>query len=106
MGVAGTSQPTSGGGWPWELLSGRGKDRRRVLKGSFPPCHRHGKRGRNRMFDPMKLLGEMMDSQASPTAAGRLDAALDSGGLSAPGSPLGQILQGLSGGAGQGPGPG
>jgi len=54
----------------------------------------------------MKLLGEMMDSQASPTAAGRLDAALDSGGLSAPGSPLGQILQGLSGGAGQGPGPG
>ena len=58
------------------------------------------------MFDPMKLLGEMMDSQASPMAAGRLDAALGRGGLSAPGGPLGQILQGLGGGAGQGPGPG
>ena len=56
------------------------------------------------MFDPMKLLGEMMDSQASPTAAGRLDTALGRGGLNAPGSPLGQFLQG--GGAGQGPGPG
>lgn len=55
------------------------------------------------MFDPMKLLGEMMDTQASPTAAGRLDGALGRGGLSAPGSPLGAILQGLSGGTGQGP---
>src|SRR5215472_5770345 len=106
MGVAGTSQPTSGGGWPWELLSGRGKDRRRVLKGSFPPCYRHGKRGRNRMFDPMKLLGEMMDSQASPTAAGRLDAALSRGGLSAPGSPLAQFLQGGAAGQSSGPGAG
>jgi uncharacterized membrane protein YebE (DUF533 family) len=57
----------------------------------------------------MKLLGEMMDTQASPTAAGRLDTALSRGGLSAPGSPLGQILQGLGGaglgGAGQGQAP-
>jgi uncharacterized membrane protein YebE (DUF533 family) len=56
------------------------------------------------MFDPMKLLGEMMDTQAAPTAAGRLDAALGRGGLGAPGSPLGQILQGL-GGTGQGQAP-
>ena len=49
------------------------------------------------MFDPMKLLGEMMDSQASPTAAGRLDAALGRGGLSAPGSPLGQKVSRRSG---------
>ena len=56
------------------------------------------------MLDPMKLLGEMMDTQASPTAAGRLDTALGRGGLSAPGSPLAQMLQG--GGAGQGSGPG
>jgi hypothetical protein len=39
------------------------------------------------MFDPMKLLGEMMDTQAPPTAAGRLDTALGRGGLSAPGAP-------------------
>jgi hypothetical protein len=58
------------------------------------------------MFDPMKLLGEMMDRRASPMVAGRLDAALGRGGLSAPGSPLGQILQGLGGGAGQGSAPG
>jgi uncharacterized membrane protein YebE (DUF533 family) len=58
------------------------------------------------MFDPMKLLGEMMDSQASPTAAGRLDTALSRGGLSAPGSPLAQFLQGGAAGQSSGPGAG
>jgi len=54
------------------------------------------------MFDPVKLLGEMMENQASPAATGRLDTALGRGGLSAPDSPLQQLLGGLGGGAGPG----
>jgi len=54
------------------------------------------------VFDPVKLLGEMMENQASPAAAGRLDTALGRGGLSAPDSPLQQLLGNLGGGAGPG----
>lgn len=54
------------------------------------------------MFDPMKLLGELMENQASPAAASRLDTALGRGGLSAPDSPLQQLLGSLGGGAGPG----
>jgi len=52
-----------------------------------------------RMFDPTKLLGELLENQASPAAAGRLDAAAGSSGLTAAGNPLQQLLAGLGGGA-------
>ena len=66
---------------------------------SFP---RMATREELRLFDPMKLLGELMENQASPAAASRLDTALGRGGLSAPDSPLQQLLGGLGGGAGPG----
>jgi hypothetical protein len=49
-----------------------------------------------RLFDPMKLLGELMENQASPAAASRLDTALGRGGLSAPDNPLQQLLGSLA----------
>ena len=56
------------------------------------------------MFDPMKLLGEMMDSQASPTAAGRLDAALGRGGLSRRAVPSARSSRASAAGRGRGQG--